>query len=336
MKNLSKFWKVVLILLSTTTTILVICLCWFTYDKHYGVFSFPDAFNSKFDLVLYKDGKHALQEYNTKKITTPKFDWIAALGKQDTLIVFCKDNKRGFIDAYSGQMVINAKYERAWNFSEGLGAVVINGQLGFINKEGQLTIPCKFSYTDEKKKLADYVFIGGSCTAIDTKGKFGLINKKGMWILSPKYDFINKPVLGYRIVKMNNLYGLLNSKLQLVLPVIYNHIEIEKSGMKLAKDGAQQLFAFDMKTVLKPFVYDEIVSLQYGSGRNDSTGTEIMINTNCFAYSIFTKWGLMKRDGTVVTKAIYDEIGGLGESIFSCTIEGYKQLINADGKSTKL
>ncbi|MTK53104.1 WG repeat-containing protein [Paludibacter sp.] len=332
MKNLSKFWKVVLILLSTTTTILLIYLCWFIYDKHYGVFSSPDAFNSKLDLVLYKDGKYALQDNSTNKIITSKFDWIATPGKQDTLIVFCKNSKRGFIDAYSGQMAINAKYERAWNFSEGLAAVVMNGQLGFVNEEGQLFIPCKFHYTDEKAKLADYVFTEGSCTVMDSKGKFGLINKKGVWILSPKYDFINKPILGYRIVKMNNLYGLLNSKLQLVLPVTYNHIEIEKSGIKLAKDGGQQLIAFDMKTVLKPFVYDSIASLQYGSGRNDSTGTEIMINTNCFAYNIFTKWGLMKRDGTVVTKAIYDEIDGLGQNLFSCTIEGYKQMINANGK----
>ena len=115
-----------------------------------------------------------------------------------------------------------------------------------------------------------------------------------------------------------------DKNLKMILPTIYDNIEIEKSGFKLAKYGNQQLVSYDLKTVIKPFVYDEIESLQYDSGRADSTGTEIMMNTECFAYCIFTKWGLMKRDGTIVTKAIYDEIAGLSNNLFSCTIESYK------------
>lgn len=117
------------------------------------------------------------------------------------------------------------------------------------------------------------------------------------------------------------------------MPVEYDSIVIQKEGFRVAKNGEQQLISFDAETVVKPFVYDRIVNIQYGSGQIDSNGTETMINTNRFAYKILSKWGLMNRDGTVVTKAIYDEIEGLSNNLFICTIENYKFTINAEGKA---
>jgi hypothetical protein len=213
--------------------------------------------------------------------------------------------------------------------------VVKNGKLGYINPQNETVIPFKFRPSKEKDKAIDYVFSGGYCSAIDSTGKVGLINKKGNWVIIPAYDYINNAVLGYRIVKLARKYGLLDSRLKMILPMEYDWIEIQKDGFRIAKNGGQQLVSFDTKSILKPFVYDSIVSLQYGSGRNDSTGTEIMINTNCFAYNVFTKWGLMKRDGTVITKAIYDGIEGLSNNLFSCTIENFKFTINEKGNLIK-
>ncbi|MDP4240846.1 MAG: WG repeat-containing protein [Bacteroidota bacterium] len=332
MKKFNTFWKIVLIIFTVSTSIIAVFICYNILDKHFGAFEEHYPFNTKFDQIYYHNRSYALIDRQTDKLTTPRVEWITVPGKKDTLIVFCQHKKRGYINANTGKIVIEAKYDYAWAFAEGVGAVVLNGKLGFIDSTEHLVIPYKFTYSGEKEKNVDHVFSGGYCTATNSQGRQGVINKRGEWVISPQYDYINNSVIGYRIVKLNRKYGLLDSKLKLLLPVEYDHIEIQKGGLQIAKDGVQQLVSFDTKTILKPFVYEMIKSLQYDSGRADSAGTEIMINTNCFAYNVFTKWGLMKRDGTVVTKAIYDEIEGLSDDLFSCTNESYKLTISSKGK----
>lgn len=333
MKKFNKFWKAVLIIFMVSTTSLTIYLGWKFYDFRFGAFKEDFPFNSKFAEKYYHDGKYQLIDINSGRSTTPKLDWIASPGKNGTLTVFSLNRKRGYLNANTGRIAIPAKYEHAWAFSEDVGAVVMNGRVGFIDGSEHLVIPYKFIYSGKKDKDIDFVFSGGYCAAMDSTEKLGLINKRGEWVIPPRYDYINNPVIGYRIVKLARKYGLLDNKLKLILPIEYDHIEIQKDGLKIAKNGEQQLVTFDTKTILKPFVYDDIVNIQFGSGRMDSTGTEVSTNTNCFAYRIFTKWGLIRRDGKVVTKAVYDEIDGLSDRLFSCTIENYKFTVNSEGNT---
>lgn len=335
MKKLNKFWKGVILIVGLSCLGVVIYVSCHNYFYHYGYEQRTVYLSENCNERWYNDGRVKVICKETGKATTGKLDWISNSNQKDSLTVFSKDEKRGYLNKITGKIFIPAVYGHAWVFSEGLACVVKNGKLGFINPKNETIIPFKFIYPVEKEKNIDYVFSGGYCSAVDLTGKVGLINKKGDWVIIPAYDYINNALLGYRIVKLAQKYGLLNSQLKLILPVEYDHIEIQKEGLRIAKNGEQQLVAFDTKSILRPFVYDSIVSLQYGSGRNDSTGTEIMINTNCFAYNIITKWGLMKRDGTIITKAIYDDIEGLSNNMFSCTIESYKITINSNGQLIK-
>jgi len=333
MKKLSKFWKLVILIVGTSFLGVLIYVSFPNYFYYYRFVPRTVYLSETCNERWYHDGRVKVISKETGKATTGKLDWISNSNQKDSLTVFSKDDKRGYLNKITGKIFIPAVYNHAWVFSEGLACVVKNGKLGYINPKNETVIPFKFSYHIEKDKNIDYVFSGGYCSAIDSTGKVGLINKKGDWIISASYDYINNAVLGYRIVKLARKYGLLDSRLKLILPVEYDWIEIQKTGLRVAKDGGQQLVSFDTKTVLKTFVYDMIKSIQYGSGRMDSTGTEIMINTNCFAYNISSKWGLMKRDGSVVTKAIYDEIEGLNNNLFSCTNESYKFTIDSEGKT---
>ena len=332
MKKLSKFWKAVILIVGTSCLGVVIYVSCHNYFYYYRYIPRTVYLSETCNERWYNDGRVKVISKETGKATTGKLDWISNSNQKDSLTVFSKNEKRGYLNKITGKIFIPAAYSHAWVFAEGLACVVRNGKLGFINPKNETVIPFKFNPSNEKDKNIDYVFSGGYCSAIDLSGKVGLINKKGDWVISPAYDYINNAVLGYRIMKLAKKYGLLDSRLKLILPVEYNWIEIQKNGLRVAKDGGQLLLSFDTKTELKSFVYDEIKSLQYGTGKNDSTGTEIMANTDCFAYNISTKWGLMKRDGTIITKAIYDEIEGMGKDLFSCTTENYKFTINSKGK----
>jgi hypothetical protein len=326
-KNPKRFWWIS----GSLFLIVVIMLTWVMYNKN-PFRSDWSYFSETCQVVQYPDGRLNIYNNEFNEFTTEKLNWIAFSHESDTLTVFSLKGKRGYLNLMSGKIQIKPTYRHAWQFSEDLAAVDDKGKIGFIDSKGITKIPFRFFSPHPFKSVADFLFKNGYCTMIGTSGKYGLIDKKGNWAIAAKYDFVNNPVIGYRIVKLARKYGLLDSRLKLILHVEYDWIEIQKDGFRIAKNGGQQLISFDTKSVLKPFVYDSIVSLQYGSGRNDSTGTEIMINTNCFAYNVFTKWGLMKRDGTVVTKAIYDGIEGLSNNLFSCTIENYKFTINENGK----
>lgn len=292
-------------------------------------------FSETCQVVQYPDGKLKIYNNEFNEFTTEKLNWIATAHENDTLTVFSLKGKRGYLNMANGNIQIKPIYRHAWQFSEGLAAVDKNGKIGFIDSQGKTQISFRFSSPHPFKSVADFLFKNGFCTMIDSSKKYGLIDKKGNWAISTKFDFINNPVLSYRIVKLNNKYGLLDSHLNLILPVEYSNIEIQKDGFRIAKNGEQKLVSFDTKTILKSFVYDRIVSIQYGSGQNDSTGNEIMINTDCFAYNIFTKWGLMNREGKVITKAVYDGIQGLNSNLFTCTIENYSITINSKGNEVK-
>ncbi|ECL3693363.1 WG repeat-containing protein, partial [Campylobacter coli] len=49
------------------------------------------------------------------------------------------NRKWGFIDK-SGKFIVKPKFDEAWDFSEGLAAVGLNGKWGFIDKNGEFAI----------------------------------------------------------------------------------------------------------------------------------------------------------------------------------------------------
>lgn len=69
-----------------------------------------------------------------------------ALTKAATNLIRFRDQttkKWGYKDE-NGNIVIPAKYDEAWSFSEGLAHVKINGKWGFIDKTDKLVIPAKY------------------------------------------------------------------------------------------------------------------------------------------------------------------------------------------------
>ena len=50
---------------------------------------------------------------------------------------FCKNDKCGYMDK-NCKVVINPRFDEAWDFSEGLAWVEIGGKGGYINKEGKM------------------------------------------------------------------------------------------------------------------------------------------------------------------------------------------------------
>jgi hypothetical protein len=83
----------------------------------------------------------------------------------------------------SGNQVINKKFYRGWDFSEGLAVAMETegGKWGFIDKSGNFAIPPQFA-----SSAGDYVssFEGGFAE-IEIAGKFGYIDHSGKFAIPP-------------------------------------------------------------------------------------------------------------------------------------------------------
>lgn len=278
--------------------------------------------------------KVRLKDAETGKYITPVLDHIYDGTVHDTLAVFFQHNKRGYWNVYTGKIVIPAQFERAWIFSEGLGAVVQDNRLGFIDKTGKIVIPCEYEWRNKQGDHVDYLFRKNVCPAFDSSGRQGLIDKQGQWVLPPEYDHIDPPVNDLRVVRTNGRYGLLDSLMGWVFPLEYDWISLEKQGIVVQKKSSQTLYAYDGKTVLQPFIYDHLRELYYDSGEIGESGNTIYSLSNYMAFHVGNKQGLMDHTGKIIAPAVYEHIEAVRKNLFSCRVAGYSYhvMIDHEGK----
>lgn len=261
------------------------------------------------DLVAVKgsDGKVSIKNTVTGKVTIKdiKLDWTTS-SPNDSLSVYCTEGKRGYYNAYTGEIAIPAQYRRAWIFSEGLAAVQRNGMIGFINHKGETVID--FNYPYHGNPLHEFVFKHGHCIVADTTGKCGVINKKGAWIVKPEYD----------------------------------QISAEEEYAIVSKSGIRMQMNYDGK-IINPFVLDRIDRLTYTiKERYENKDGEITyidkeIDTGLFKYCVGGLCGLMDADCHRLTEPLYKYINAVDKNMFRATLTDYysEVIINAKGEVMK-
>lgn len=150
------------------------------------------------------------------------------------------DNKYGFVDI-SGQAVIPIEYDSAYDFSEGLAAVLIDGQWGYIDTEGRVVIEPKYVAVGSFSE-------GKACVAIDAD-TYGIINKKGELLYETKentlYNFDNGMLLFYN--KKKELYGYLDKNLKEVIKPKYKDAYFFNCGLAKAQNKKGKWFYIDKK-----------------------------------------------------------------------------------------
>lgn len=243
------------------------------------------------------------------RYTTGKLRWVSGTPERDSLTVFCdKDGKRGYLNVNTGEIVIPAQYSKAWQFSEGLGAVLgANNKIGFIDSDNHLVISYEIPYV----KGFDYIFKDGSCVVkswdIDC-WRYAVYGKDGYQILTWAYTLIDDPdENGYRVVANEDGAWLYDRYFNKVLPDCYDDVELARGrdGVYVTKNHVKQFLDFD-GTVIEPFVIDNTYRLQYMTKYNDEGADEYELVPETIVYQVNDWEGLMDaRTGKVLTPAIY-------------------------------
>ena len=261
------------------------------------------------DLIAVKsdDGKVTIQDVNTGKVTISdiKLDWTQR-SQNDSLAVFCTENKRGYYNMYTGEIAIPAQYRRAWVFAEGLAAVQKNGNIGFINHQGETVIEFKYPY--HGNPLSNFVFEEGHCVVADTTGRCGVIDRTGKWLICPEYDNIS----AYKEYAIATKAGV---------------------TMQMGYDGH----------IMNAFVLDNIKELtykekeRYENREGELEYVENTVKTGLFAYCVGGRYGLMDANCHRLTEPLYKSITAVNKNIYRATLLDYysEVILNAKGDVMK-
>ncbi|MBF7066875.1 WG repeat-containing protein [Campylobacter volucris] len=120
--------------------------------------------------------------------------------------------KYGFIDK-QGNFIIEAKYEKVWDFNEGLAIVKLNEKYGFIDKQGNLVIEAKYDIVNDFSE---------GLAGVELNGKCGFIDKQGNLIIKAKYEEVWDFNEGLAMVVFDEEYGFIDKQGNLVIETEYD------------------------------------------------------------------------------------------------------------------
>lgn len=129
-----------------------------------------------------------------------------------------KDDQSGIINK-NINWIFMPKYQSIDYPQPELTPAIQNNKLGFIDPKGKILIPFKFESRSES--INKHRFINELAIA-SSKGKDGLIDKKGNWLTQPQYQRLALLKNGFISIQKNNKWGLMNAKRQIVIEPIYD------------------------------------------------------------------------------------------------------------------
>jgi hypothetical protein len=235
-------------------------------------------------------------------------------------------NKEVYFDLKNRKLLKPPGYfENISPFSEGLGGVIKNGKLGFINERGEWAIPPRFPHRDN---LMPASFDRG-VALIGVGGKVRFINKQGQFI-TPAFDFARGFDRGVAIVMVSGKYGLINQQGKFIISPRFKEEPlgdftsggmlvkiddrqqcIDNRGLRIKIDACKYILeerkpdrsAFEVKNgsvyfqgkLLPGYKWDRVVkSLNSDTYRG------------MYVYLVRGKWGLVHESGKVITPAKFD------------------------------
>lgn len=289
------------------------------------------------DLALFKlGGSVCLYDRARQTRTSPWVHLIfRPLNQDDSLTVFIDNNgKRGYLNLLSGGTVeITARFESAWQFSEGLAAVVENRQLGFINLKGEYAFKTKAVYNRLTMSDLDFLFNQGSCLFPGKNGAKGLINNKGEVVVEPVFAYISDPEEGLRIVSTySGKEGVVDSSFRFLVDTLFDRVEVVLNhGIVVTKESEQQLLDFHGQPL--HFVYDAVFPL-YMTDVSLLSGEDIIaMETGFSAYSHNGRLGLFDdRNKKRITPPLWNNITYHAPGIFAAHLGGFCVLLDEQGQ----
>ena len=325
-KYKTPFWRIIW---SVLTICIVVATCiithvWYQMEREeLHRFGHKQRISNQLTFVKprYSTKPGIIQNFITGEVIAKDIDWIALPADEDSLIVYSKDDKRGYINRFSGEIAIPAKYSKAWVFSGGVAAVAEGDSVYFIDHSGKAVNNKKFAYNP---KNHGYVFHGDYCAMAVDDGLMGLIDRNGNWAVEPKYQWIISEANNFWRARegdsQTGLWYALNDRAELVTEIGYPEITISEDFGIIATlpNHLQVSYGFD-GTKSDKFLCRDLEKMYYDKDEWDEEGNKIIDATTLMRYRMSDGYeGLCTVDGDIITEPIYWEIAPITKDTYLC------------------
>ena len=232
----------------------------------------------------------------------------------DLIPIVDKNGRCGFIDK-NGNEVIPCKYDGAWDLSEGLAMVKKDYKRGFIDKNGNEVIPCKYDGAwDFSEGLAK----------VEMNDKYGFVDKNGDEVIPCKYDDAEYFSEGLALVQMNGKRGFIDKNGNEVIPCKYDDAGGLSEGFALVQMNGK--WGFLKKNRKWGFIDkngNEVIPCKYDDAYSFSEGlAKVRMND---------KYGFVDKNGNEVVPCEYEEAYDFSEGLAAVEMNGKWGLIDKNG-----
>lgn len=299
------------------------------------------------------DGKGYIYNSLTGEKTLKNVEWIAKPLGKDSLVCFSNGKKRGYFSKNTGEVVVEAKYNHAWVFSEGLASVEEDGVINFIDSSGKVVLDLRFPYFNG---MDGYVFHDGYCIVYgDGLDAFGLIDKTGKTTLPCLYSSISPTdEQGLWCLRKGKEMAVVDKQLQPVIPFAECDINVNFGTINVTMPD-HTIRKYNLKgELINDFYVSNICMLEYEKdeivyrkdivNKVDDEITEILeesyhpkATAHLRAYTAGDGYmGLITAEGHMVTMPLYHEIEAINYDLYLCTSTNYdKVIVNGKGEIVK-
>lgn len=191
--------------------------------------------------------------------------------------------KYGYIDP-SGQLAVEAKWDKAFSFKNGLAWVVSGGTYTAIDPSGNTVVTCK-KPGKEIKFIGD--FHDGYAWVDDSNYRYGVIDASGKQTVKCQYKFMTDFLGGYAGAKNEkDQCGIIDGNGKTVVPFRYDEIRVCGSFFRTRKYATKNQSGFGIGGT-----YGLIN--EKGESVLDSKYTNIQYGDGYYTVSTDTKWQVL-------------------------------------------
>ena len=317
-------------------------------DKKYGLINFDgkeilstdfDAITtlkgSKNSLITIKDGKKGLVNCLGQKIIDNQYQDIQALGEDTKSYIIKENNQYGIYDK------LECKYEEIKPLNhKDIYCVKENGQYKVINQEGKKILPEKF---DAIKTIKDNIIVyqyKKQYSAYDFE------NNKKLGSFYPELNYTENQLF---IAKTNQNYGIIDMNNQIKIKADYRAINFyEDVGiyeLEEKNSSENKILNPQLEEIAKGIVNDtnaeksyiriwtEAGYVYYNLNGETLDSKTILTQNNLFLSKQNGKYGFVDKEGNVVVDYLYDDATEQNEfGYFSVKKDGLWGSIDKNGE----
>lgn len=297
----------------------------------------------------YDDRGGYVMDISTGKKLIKNVAWIAKPLWNDSLVCYSNGKLRGYFRKADGKVIIPPRFEHAWVFSDGMAAIEENGMIKFIDGTGKIILDNGLRWNGDTE---GYVFHGGFLIVSSSdKQKFGLMNRRGEFVLPIEYDDINVSCnMKYWRVRKGEQTAVYDEHLDLVLPFCDGYTYFTDEGFYLVRpDHSVCCYDYSGKVIndfcifaMRHLEYETDELIYKGEVYTDDDGnsqayfseSHKMATARLRAYVAGDFYeGLMTADGRMVTMPFYKNIIAVGPDLYLCEVsDDYNVLVNGRGE----